>query len=207
MCMGGDMSRETTDKLYPLVAAGDQQAREQMILANMDLVATKVDFFLREFPRFRYLEDDLISAGYLGLVEAVDRFSSGEAHDKNPTGYIGMRVLAHLGLCIEDEQPIKIPSTTRRRGIHAAPTVISMSDITIDKEADDPYAHFEVLDEILSCCWTDTEEQIVMYREKGYKDTAIAELTGLSTYTVHALRKEICERFQSRRSRQDEETI
>ena len=62
------LSTEGNLALAPKVAAGDLEARGQMIEGNMPLVVSKVSAYIRDFPEYGYLRDDLTSVGFMGLV-------------------------------------------------------------------------------------------------------------------------------------------
>jgi RNA polymerase primary sigma factor len=67
------LTREQELELGRRVQAGDESAREEMILANLRLVVTIANQF-----NFRGVPvDDLIEEGNIGLMEAVDRFDPG----------------------------------------------------------------------------------------------------------------------------------
>src|SRR4030042_1194127 len=82
-------SREKNNEVYERLVGGNEATRDEMIQGNMALVIVRVDAFLRECPHMRYLRDDLISAGLVGLCEAVDMMQKGKrVENPNPTGYI-----------------------------------------------------------------------------------------------------------------------
>ena len=69
---------EKNNELFPAVAAGDAAARDAMIEDNMALVVVKADALIRQMPSVAYLRDDLVSAGYVGLVKAVNKVAAGK---------------------------------------------------------------------------------------------------------------------------------
>ena len=62
----------TEQRVVPGCACRAQAAaREAMILNNLGLVVVKADALIRQMPTVAYLRDDLVSAGNIGLVQAV----------------------------------------------------------------------------------------------------------------------------------------
>src|SRR5690606_9585090 len=106
-------TREANDLLFDAVAEGDQTAREQLIRQNMPLVQYKVDVFLKAFPKYSYLRDDLVSEGYVGLVETVNKIVSGEVENTNLTGYLGLAIQESISTAIEDDALIRVPRRTQ----------------------------------------------------------------------------------------------
>ena len=105
--------------LFNRVAAGDPGAREEMIAGNMPLALAKVESFVRCFPGIVHLRDDLTSAAFIGLVKAVNQMAEGcqikQPENWNPTDCIGSWINRELGRLIEDENPIRVPHTSRGR--------------------------------------------------------------------------------------------
>lgn len=64
---------ERNKTLVEQLLAGDAVARDELIEINRRLVFTTVRRFLRAWPDFKYLRADLIGAGVVALIQAVDR--------------------------------------------------------------------------------------------------------------------------------------
>ena len=79
------LSTEGNLALAPKVAAGDLEARRQMIEGNMPLVVSKVSAYIRDFPEYGYLRDDLTSVGFMGLVAAVNLMAEKGAALRHPS--------------------------------------------------------------------------------------------------------------------------
>jgi hypothetical protein len=183
--------------------AGDTSAREEMILANMDLVQQKVGRFLQEFPRYQYLADDLLSEGYLGLVQAVDRIAKGQLRNDRPTAFLSLYIHEAFATCINNEQLIQVPARTRRhltKQDRPLPPVMSvpLSEAKLEHKAVDGSGTSELYDELLGCCECDVEREILELRGQGHKDPSIAAILDLSQYTVYMTRRELYERFLER---------
>lgn len=64
---------EQNEALVERLLAGDISARNELIEINRRLVFTTVKRFLRVWLNFKHLHADLIGAGMVALVQAVDR--------------------------------------------------------------------------------------------------------------------------------------
>jgi hypothetical protein len=129
---------QTNNQLLPLVAAGNQDARDEMIEANLGLVVDVVNKFLKDFDGdLEYYRDDFISAGTVALVEAVNQLPP---IDESVTAYLNNRIKNVLKNELGRLQIIRVPATSKARaeksGKHlSAPKVHRFS--TADKIADD----------------------------------------------------------------------
>jgi hypothetical protein len=186
-------TRQINEELQISVAAGDSVARTRMIEANTRLVALKVQQFLSYFPQYSYLEGDLMGEGLLGLVEAVDVIQRNEAPGVNPTGLIALRIKWHLGTAVEQGQDIHLPRTSRRRGEARGEPVTPCKRVEamLDALPSTETSLADLKECIETCCWTDTEKEIVRLRELGSTDQEIAGYLGLPMTTVYMLRQGI----------------
>lgn len=207
-------NRELNDRLYPLVVAGDAAAREEMIQSNMPLVLVKVQSWLGSNPEWSHLRDDLLSQGFVGVTQAVNKMANPDTEDDvaepvencNPTGYISLYIYHRLGELIDIEQGIRVPGRSLRRklgdgSMTAAP--VKESSLTVEDLLDaqgqqDPRSMIDLEDEINGCCETATERSIVEHRANGSSDEEIAAILGVSKTTVYMMRREIYARFLSR---------
>lgn len=209
-------SREINDQLFPLVAAGNEAAREKMIRANMGFVATKVQDFLRDKPAWEHLRDDLISQGFVGLIQAVNKMAGVESPDTvpgadqevaNPTGLISIYIFYRLGELIDSESAIRIPGRTFRRHKQNGrePVVpIKEGSLTVedtlarDGERADPCAMTDLWDELLGSCQTETEKRILVLKSEGRTDQEVADILGLPKTTAYMMRRAVYGRFLER---------
>lgn len=180
------------EELQPLVEAGDETAREQMITQNMHLCKKIVRDFLTQRPQYKYLSEDLVSGAYVGLVMAVNKMVGHK--NKNALAFMSFWITEEIGKAIEDEQPIRIPHRSRRRNSLQTPPRVAIDLDKIECEGNT----FDTREEILDCCSCPEEEQIVRLRANGLKDDEIANQIGLSKYTVFMQRQAIYERYQRR---------
>ena len=79
---------EEEKRFFQLARQGDRQAREQLILHNMRLVAHIVKKFSN--PQN---QDDLMSIGTIGLIKAIDSFDPAN----------GVRFATYAGKCLQNE--------------------------------------------------------------------------------------------------------
>jgi hypothetical protein len=203
-------NRHLNDELLSRVMAGDQAAREKMVLANLPMVATKVNMFLDNRPEWGYLFDDLMSEGIIGLVQAVNKMANPDADDgvagANPTGLISIYIYHRLGELIDKEVTMRIPARTRRRKSAAGkellvPTKESSltSRYTFEIEGlTDPRSMIEMMDELYGCCETAIERRLIELRIEGRKDDEIAMTLGLPKTTAYMMRRSIYARFLER---------
>lgn len=90
------LTDEENEALYHRIRTGDTAAISEMIERNMPGVISRVGEFLRLYPRFSYLRDDLVSEGFMALTKTVNRFTVIEA-EKHPSGRIVFEIDRALG--------------------------------------------------------------------------------------------------------------
>lgn len=193
-------SIETNDLLYPAVTKGDQVAVKSMIESNIPLVVSKVKSYIEQFPHVSHLYDDLMSAGFLGLVEAVNRMSSDRAVDNpHPTSYIGCWVQRRIGEIADDQGDVIASHRTQRRARkddRELPKHEPLGECNLDIHVD-PRSMIELRDQIDACCETDEDRAIMDLREKGYSDREISQQLNLPYTTTYMMRREVYSRFLS----------
>lgn len=180
--------------LFDEVVAGDAAAREQMILDNMTFVQKRVGAFVKANPKYQYLRDDLVSAGYVGLVEAVNDIVKGECSG-SPGGFVNLSVTDAICRCIDEDSLIQIPYRSRKR-LKDIPTVTRSLPTSIP--CVDTSTAEELTEEILAVCETPADRQIVLMRKQGHNDREIAQTLGLSSHTIYILRRDIYARLLAR---------
>jgi len=203
---------ERNERLYPRVMAGDEKAREEMIESNMPLVISKVESFVRRYPQLEYLRDDLHSAGFLGLVKAVNKMAEHEEPSKvNPTGYISVAITnefvklatkeaVHSGIELADAPEIDMDL------VDDVPEVShSIPESVVDTKQSAAIELFELRDLLQSCCESDKERALIRMREEGRSDREIAETLNMPRPSVQRLRKELEERFNQKCRELEEE--
>lgn len=193
--------RERNERLYPRVMAGDEKAREEMIEANMPLVIVKVNSFLCRHSQFEHLRDDLHSAGFVGLVQAVNKMAEHvDPPIANPTGYISVAITHEIGRLVAKEENrgfARVPKADKEAG--KIPFVTnSLPESLVDPKQQAAQEVIEMRDLLESCCESDDERTILRMREKGHSDREIADAIGLKHTTTYLLRLELEERFKQK---------
>ena len=198
------LDREQNERLYPRVMAGDQQAREEMIEGNMPLVVMKVDSYIRCYPNVAYLRDDLHSAGFVGLVQAVNKMAEhDQPNNVNPTGYVSVAITREIARLAENESAMGLTSIPEPADGPSSDDDVpevghNVPESIIDVNASAAQGLFELRDLIESCCETDEERTLIRMREEGYADRDIAEALKMPHTAAYTLRKELEQRFQKK---------
>lgn len=195
---------EKNSELYAIVAAGDKTARETMINGNMPLVLSKVEAFIRCFPHVSHLRDDLVSAGFIGLLKAVNQMAEGckikQPENWNPTDCIGAWINRELGRLVESESPIRVPHTSKKRAEMEGNEVIppTVCNVVPEQFENASYeAELEIRDLINTCCFTEAEKTYFAMREQGHTLTEIADALGVQTHSVTNLRRKLQARIRA----------
>ncbi len=199
-------TRKSNDELYPLVVAGNPNAREQMIQSNIGLIMTEVDRFLIFLPHLQWMQDDLIGYGMIGLVEAVNKIASGgEVEDANPTTFMARSIKRSVGAALEQAQDVRVPTRTKNRkkqqgveiqGLVKSETIFDDGEEeTAERFSYDPRPMQELRRTLDACCETHEEREIMRLREEGYVDREIAEILGLPQTTTYVMRRTLYARF------------
>jgi len=198
-------NRKRNEELYPRVMAGDAKAREEMITGNMALVISKVDSYLRRYPQIEHFRDDLHSAGFTGLVKAVNKMAEHREPAKvNPTGYISVAITHEFA------------NLARKEAVHSGIELADIPEMDMDDGNDTPkVSHgvpesipdtnqsaaaelFELRELIHSCCQSEEEHTLIRMREEGYSDREIARALAMPHTSAYTLRKELEKRFQKK---------
>ena len=193
------LDREQNEQLFHRIVSGNRQAREEMIEGNMPLVIVRVNSFIQRHPQLAHLRDDLHSAGFVGLVQAVNKMADGAAII-NPTDYISAAItneLTALRTKEADNGFAKIATADRKEA--KLPTVIhSVPESVEDSKQAATQGAFEVRDMLESCCESDEESTLIRMREEGCSDREIAEALNMSRTSAHTLRRRLEERFNQK---------
>lgn len=189
---------EDNARLYPLVAAGDTDARQHMIEGNMSLAVVKVESFIRCFPETAHLRDDLTSAAFIGLTKAVNKMAAGNGPRNTdasaPTDFIGMWINRELSELVASESTIRLPARSKYRAQAegqelTAPTVCNFIPERFQTPSYE--AELETRDLIESCCACDEERTFVAMREAGHTLDDIAAVLGMSRTSLYRMAREL----------------
>ncbi len=140
------LSSEEEAEYFRRLAEGDEVAREQLILHNLRLVSHIVRKYYASNPN----QEDLVSIGSIGLVKAVDSFSSDN----------GARFATYAAKCIQNEILMHFRAQKKY-----APEVSLGETIDIDRDGN-PLTYMDVIscDENMSA-----EVQTKIYSEKALR--------------------------------------
>lgn len=203
--MSSARHREKNEELYVRVMAGDEQARREMIESNMPLVGSNVNEYVRKHPGAVHLRDDLRSAGYVGLVQAVGAMAKhSDPENSNPTGYMSIAIRREISRFSDNEDTISIPDRTQRearkenRPLDVPSVRRGIPKSVADSAPDASRELAEMRDLLDSCCESEDERTILRMREEGHADRDIAEEIGLAHTTTYMMRRELEQRYQQK---------
>lgn len=191
--------RIENDLLYPLVAAGDQDAAKRMIEGNMRLVYYRVQRYLSGKPSFAYLRDDLVSAGFVGLTIAVQKLGAkGPVPDANATEFIGRWITHHIDTEANRYNAANVSRRTLQRSKKRRPKNVRSTEGLVKADPmTDPQAVDEMRETILACCDDNIDTEIVKLRDDphGMNDAEISAALNVPKSSVFCRRKKIYERY------------
>lgn len=204
--MGKSADKTNNDRLYLLVVAGDSAAKEEMIISNLSLVPVKVQSYLLHFPQCEHLRDDLISQGFVAVVEAVNNMIGNEIDEPNPTGYISQCIQYALGDLMDQEATVRVPKRTYLEHKAAGHEIhrpereatVGFEDVLEREARTDPRSMVDLRDELAGCCECRWDKSILRLREQGYSDADIAQQLGIPKTTAYMMRRGIYARFLER---------
>ena len=154
----------------------------------MALVCVKVDALIARVPAVAYLYDDLVSAGYVGLVKAVNTLPKGCIKMRALNAWIAQCLKREFGRVLVRERVIYIPqqSSDRRRSAGdpiPAPTVLHAIPETLETYSEQGAVDLE--DVFAFCCRSDVDRECLRLRREGYKFREIAQRLKLPLQTAH----------------------
>ena len=196
-----NLTPEEERQAFFQMRAGDEDARQKLILHNLRLVA----HIVRKYYSTSKNQDDLVSIGTIGLVKAVDSFNIDN----------GARFATYAAKCIQNE----ILMNFRAQKKHSAE--ISINE-TIDVDRDgNPLAYIDVIsseenmveeierqimsEKAMKCIKTVLnlrERQIIIMRyglcgSREFTQREIAERLGISRSYVSRIEKSALEKLKS----------
>lgn len=135
--------------------------------------------------------DELVSAAMEGVAVAFKKEANSDRRAQ-----VRLEVHKAISMAIEYSDMVRIPHSSadnlsedeQRFVPHNR---VQMPDVCAPAEA-------ECMEEILACCSSELERDIVIERARGMSDSEIATLHGFSRQTIWILRKEIEDRYEHR---------
>ncbi len=182
---------EKNNELFPAVAAGNAGARDAMIEGNMALVVVKADALIRQMPSVVHLRDDLVSAGYVGLVKAVGKVVAGKVKTpKALNAYVGRCATREMLKLLPRERGIHVPwesNRAARKNDHPIQAPVVINVIPEAFQAHSQLAVVDLRDTVDACCKSHTERECLRLREAGHTFQEIADALSMPLATVHDL--------------------
>jgi hypothetical protein len=203
-------TREKNEETYRNMS--EPESRDNMIIGNMALVTLKVDTWVKNHPELFFIREDLISAGMLGLCEAVDYLRRTEGV-VNPTGCIYHFIDAHLSRLVAEESTISVSYNSQWEAEQAGKPIelprplndSATTQVFMQLEDDDPIAALELQDELDSICMNQLDRLIIKRRSEGCTDEEIAHESGHSRQTIQVRREHLYNIFLSKREIRERE--
>lgn len=183
---------EETKRLYPLVIAGDKQARQSMIVNNTPLALLVLKNFLKNWPQLKHLQDDLTGRAFLTLVECVNEFAvMNKPSDEEPGGYIVRSIQRTLQRAIKNTSLIMIP-------INSWDKPPSTGSCDFDEFVAPNTDTLELNELIASCCKTKREREIIALRQLSYTNVEIARKLETFRQAIDRVVNSIAERVEKK---------
>lgn len=197
--------------LYARVQSGDVYALELLTKCCLgmtegcpNLVKVFLGDFLKSNPTYRYLSDDLMSAGNVAVIERINRL--GRPHKQVRSVRSVLKTAAFRAFAEECNRAEVFGSrslrTVRRRrkdegddesaSIKRNPLPMNLLSAETAEE------RTELFDEIAACCEDDKDRSIVKLRLLGENDTQIASRLNVTQQAINLRRLAIERRFNER---------
>lgn len=193
------LSAEEERKAFEQMWNGDQAARERLIRHNLRLVA----HIAKKYYGAKMEQDDLISIGTIGLIKAVQSFSSGK----------GTRFATYAARCIENEILMQFRSDKKTsKDISISETIESDKDgnaLTLEElmadefELEGSYEKAEAVKQLYQvvAMLSGRERQVILMRY-GLNDTKpltqkeVSDILGISRSYVSRIEKKALEQLK-----------
>ena len=101
------LTQSQTQELLVKVKAGDQNAREEFIVANMRLVLSVI----KRFWAKKAVSDDVFQAGCIGLIKAIDNFDL--KFDVRFSTYAVPMIIGEIKRYLRDGNSLRVPRSIR----------------------------------------------------------------------------------------------
>lgn len=165
------------------IRAGETDLINVMIEANIPLVMLKLESFLKLYPGFDHMWDDMVGEGLLALTEAVHDLAKKptpeDEEDNNPQGFMGMVIVRRVGKMLS-AQTRPLPETYR-----------SPLDVVVD-----PRDSVDTQDMLEAVCETYIDREILDRRMQGSTIKEIGDALDLPREAVSVYLQEIKDRYE-----------
>ncbi len=191
------LTAEEIADLLPAVRAGDQAAKEKMILAHGPMVRDIAKRYASLWS-VSYLWDDMVSEGLVQVAIKVDEISNGKAmqtHD-NISGFLWIRAFHAIGDWTSMQHTIGTPKTQKKHRDKYGGTLKMQSSGCPEGAYYETDSHMvEVRDFLDSIPNTEEERVVIKMREEGCSFEDIGQRLDMASSTVHALLQDIYARY------------
>lgn len=210
---------EDNDRLLARLQQGDTGARQEMIERNVPLVVKCVERMVKKHPKLRKHFDDLVGTGFLALTTAVDALSKGKQSADaatSPTGYLKTSIYHDLCQEISYSTTVRLPRQTLNRwkldgkldesnvpvtqSLDALQSEILAGHAPQDSsllQTDPGPEHFEALEDVLQCCHSDVEREIILLRSQSLTLEEVGKQVGRDPTRVSRILSAIQQRYDS----------
>jgi len=137
--------------------------------------------------------DELVSAAMEGVVVALKKEATSDRRAQ-----VRLEIHKAISTAIEYSEPVRVPHTSDDRITGDAQQFVPRSRMEMPDIASAEAECMELLEEILACCSSELERDIVIERARGLSDSEIATMHGYSRKTIWIIRKEIEARYEQR---------
>jgi hypothetical protein len=174
------------DLVQEIRSERDKETRKdlinKLIELNIPFVYSQAESYLNERPQFKFMYDDLVSAGLLALTKAAhDIIKRGEPSQQNsPSAFFKIRISWAFSNVSRYEARQQIPE-----------------NYTLPNRDDcNPERLLEIRDILQIICETEEDQIIIEMRGNGSNDQMIAGRLCVSRSTVAERRKELFNKFK-----------
>lgn len=189
-------TEETCGLVDELRKNDTQELRDKIILGNARLVLFKASAYVKLYRQTLHLKDDMVSAGFVGLINAVNFLADPEvSHTESPSGLLSLFIHRQIGCLIEQNNLIMIPLRTKIRNNLKEIKVNSFTDHDYNPPRND--CSDDLREVIYNLTETEYERQILSLREAGYIDLEISERLDLPASTINLIRRELFNKFKA----------
>ena len=163
-------TKEENKELFQRILDGDEAAKERFIEGNMGYVVVVVSDFVKNNEKIKYLQDDLISEGYLTLIKI--------SQTKNPVHNLQGFICACLrNTCVEMVMKDKPCERLKKNATYKEDGIKDMRQ------------------DILNCCEDNLDLRIIHLRHQGHNDLEIADICGVSQQYINKRRNDILKKL------------
>ena len=147
--------------------------RLRLIEGNRPLVIYAVHCLLRKWPTLKRVQDDLLGAGFVGLVEAVNDLTT-RTDIKNPAAYIGIILGGHI---FNEAREYRAWKVSKQYALATTPEEI----LAIENEG---LEEVDIQDMLAACCVMPHTREVADLRRQGCTLEEIASRLKISNKTV-----------------------